>query len=207
MTVQVPESRYTIEKFPDGIRITIPVENNLFPKLFSGLPLLFLPILVGGLLFFFATLIAYAQYYFRPYSNSFFIVLIVNLIVFILVTLLFLYASKLILTFIWQVAGKEIIDIVERYPLMIRRDFRILKLFHEYSHEKITNLKLARKSGAAFFFRISQTPIYAMLRRKHGNIAFDYGKKTIYFGDGLDDIEANQIISLLREYLPNEPQP
>jgi len=202
MPDSVQESRYKIEKFPDGIRIIIPVENNLFPKIIGGVQLLVLPFLLGFLLLLFATVIADAQVYFSPYTNSMYMVLIVNLVVFILMNLLFISASRMILTFIWYVAGKEIIDIIEG---MIRREFRILKLFHEYSREKIHDLRLSPKSGVPFFFRNMQTQIYAMLRRKHGYIAFDYGKKTIFFGDDLDDMEANQIISVLKEYLPHGP--
>ena len=73
--------------------------------------------------------------------------------------------------------------------LEIRKDVFGVGVSKQYLCAEIRNLRFQPETGSGKHHRVSR-------------IAFDYGAKTIGLGDGLDEAEANQLISLIRSRCP-----
>lgn len=99
-------------------------------------------------------------------------------------------------SFLWNLAGKEIVDIT--YPsITLRSNISVFSRPREYLAEHIRELRVCPGSqhgdGWSNFFLWS-TP--------KGSLAFDYGARTIYFGSGVEEAEAKQILSTIQQRFP-----
>ena len=83
--------------------------------------------------------------------------------------------------FLWQLAGREIVTLTP-YALKIRSEIVVFGWTRKYERQTIFNL------------RVNQ------LRRKGENrkVVFEYGPKTVRFGEGLSDAEAMEIVADLK---------
>jgi hypothetical protein len=79
--------------------------------------------------------------------------------------------------------GRDVI-LVDQHRVVIRREIFGLAFGKEYTASEMQKLRFQPETGSGRSHRSSR-------------IAFDYGAKTITFGDRLDESEANQLISLI----------
>jgi hypothetical protein len=97
----------------------------------------------------------------------------------------------------WQLAGVELVEI-SSYSLNIRWQIFGLGWTKAYVAGDVRDL------------RVSPRPLVRYGRGNHlqsfwnldGPITFDYGAKTVRFGDGVDEAEAKQIVKLIQQQFP-----
>jgi hypothetical protein len=103
-----------------------------------------------------------------------------------------------IYTLLWQIAGKEVVDINSQL-ITIRRMTLGIGIPKEYIGECVKDLRVS-------------PPVYSSLGWSRGAefwglsggwIAFDYGAKTIRFGSGVDEAGAKQVVSSIKERFPH----
>ena len=100
---------------------------------------------------------------------------------------------------LWQIAGREIIE-VRNENLAITRQIFNWKTTKEYSLKNDIKLRLnAEKPNSVDTIRGVRK-----LLGKNGIIAFDYEANTLRFGLEIDETQAMQIISEIQKYLPNQ---
>ena len=96
-------------------------------------------------------------------------------------------------TWLWNLAGKEIVTL-DSQALTHRRQIARLGLTRRYDVTHIKDLRVA--------------PPQRSRRGAHGTpfggtIAFDYGSRTVRFGQGIDEPEAKDLVELLKRHLPH----
>jgi hypothetical protein len=95
---------------------------------------------------------------------------------------------------LWNVAGKEKI-VASDMGLSIKRELFGFGREKEYEISSISNLRVSPQPYNPFNFS-SGLQAYGI---GGGIIAFDYGARTYRFGSSLDEAEANQIISSIKQ--------
>jgi hypothetical protein len=98
-----------------------------------------------------------------------------------------------IYTFLWQLVGKEIVEISSE-SVKYQRAILGLGRVKEYLAIHIKDLRV---SPSMTTYRM-----FAHLKAT-GPIAFDYGARTYRFGEGIDEAEAKQIIEKIVRRFPN----
>jgi hypothetical protein len=93
---------------------------------------------------------------------------------------------------LWQVAGREIVDI-EGEMLSIRRAIFGAGRPQEYTAAYVDNLRVVPHGQAP----------YRRSGFSAGRLAFDYQHKTVYFGEGLDGPSARQMVNTIAERFPD----
>lgn len=100
-------------------------------------------------------------------------------------------------TIIWNLFGKEIITIGQG-ALNIDKKGAIFYKAKSYDLREVKNFRAEEESyGYNRFGGRSDNSLFNL--DKKGTIRFDYGMKTIKFGDGLDEAEANYLLQKLRD--------
>lgn len=94
----------------------------------------------------------------------------------------------------WQVIGKEILT-VHGQTFNIRRDIGGLGCDKEYDLIQIRDLRTEHRGLNPLDFS-SSLQLWGV---GGGVIAFDYGSRTCQFGAGLDEAEAKQVVSALKQ--------
>lgn len=95
---------------------------------------------------------------------------------------------------LWQLMGKEILT--ARGPTFrIRRDIGGFGLDKEYNLSQMQDLRIA-SSGVNSLELSSSFQLWGV---SGGVIAFDHGKRTYRFGAGLDEAEAKQIVTAIKQ--------
>jgi hypothetical protein len=93
--------------------------------------------------------------------------------------------------FLWNIAGKEIIEL-NAATLKYTRRIPLLGYSREYSTAKITRLRLVP-------FPWTRKQNFSYFGFKDRAIAFDYGRHTRRIGSGLDEANAHYMIQKMRE--------
>ncbi|MFZ5904694.1 MAG: hypothetical protein ACOYZ8_14200 [Chloroflexota bacterium] len=187
MIVKPFSARHTAENFGDRFLISIPSKKNWFQMVFLFIWLAgwaFGEVMVGDIL-----LAVFLK-------NS-----VGVPILFLFVWLAGWTAGGVFALYalLWQLAGKEIIEI-NGQAIRIGRSIFGIHFPKEYTSQYIKDLRVST-SMPPDMFGWSRT--FALWGLGPGMIAFDYGAKTIRFSSGVDEAEAKQIIS---EILQNYPQ-
>jgi len=99
-----------------------------------------------------------------------------------------------IYAWLWQIKGEEIITLTPAALLKKRSVFGYGRQ-HEYGIQHVKNLRVAPQGYNPFDF----ASVGQFWGVSGGAIAFDYGAKTYRFGAGLDESEANQIVSQMKQ--------
>ncbi len=104
----------------------------------------------------------------------------------------------IIYTWLWQAFGKEIITVDGSYISIKKNVFGLGKL-NQYQIGHIKNLRIAPMGYNPWDFR-SRMQFSGLTG---GVLAFDYGARTFWFGIGVDEVEANEILKKISYRLPN----
>jgi hypothetical protein len=194
MPKKLPTPRHTVEKTASSVEVILPSKKNIFSVLFIFLWLLGW----GFMLFFYAVVFGGIMFAFMPdlQINGGFIVIAT----FVLILLLALLALGLIgfYNFFWLIVGKEVFEANPRILSVSRQVFR-WKRTQEYSANEVKDLR-----ATTYQFGFSPNKTIQKLLGMNGVIAFDYGAKTFRFGLEIDEAEAKQIISAIKEGLQQQ---
>ena len=191
--VRPPKERHSMQDNGTVLKLTIPSNKNFLVLPFLGFWLiawLVGEVIVGGL--FLSNII-------RQFSSSSDVEMF-GFVGFAASTLFMLAwlggwtiaGGFAIYTFLWQLVGKEYIE-VSYDRIIIKRAIFGFEPTKEYLASHIKNLRVAP-------FTILRNTIDDWFRPRgfwrapSGFIAFDYGSKTFRFGDGVDEAEAKQIL-------------
>lgn len=100
-------------------------------------------------------------------------------------------------TFLWLLAGKEIIKIGQG-QLSVSRKYALFVKPKTYDLREAKNFRVQEEPSFASTFgnRNKSNPFNIA---DEGTIRFDYGMKTIKFGTGLDEAEATHILQRLKD--------
>ena len=99
-----------------------------------------------------------------------------------------------IYAWLWQLMGKELLA-VRGQAFRIRRDIGGIGRDKEYSLIQMRDLRVGRV-GASPFDLSSSFQLWGI---GGGVIAFDHGEKTYRFGAGLDEAEATQVVTSIKQ--------
>ncbi len=96
---------------------------------------------------------------------------------------------------VWQIAGKEIITagngtltIAKKgVPFLKPKMYMLSEVRNIYAHEPELNYAFGRRAQLPFPYRNT------------GTIHFDYGLKTVRFGEGLDEAEGRYLVDLMKK--------
>jgi hypothetical protein len=195
--------RFFIESLGMSTQITIPARKNWIVLIFLGVwltgwlcgELFALGVLlssVGGLL---AQLFGFSVDFIDFDSDGTGVFVMVFMLVWLAIWTYGGYSA--VRTFLWQVAGKEIIE-VSRLGINLSRPIFSLGKVREYQAGEIVDLRLLGDEERM------QKKIKAGLTQ----LAFDYEFDTIEFGGGLTPIEAKAILEEIteryRQYTPEQ---
>ncbi len=99
-----------------------------------------------------------------------------------------------IYAWLWQVMGKEIV-IVRGQTIIIRRDMGGFGFDKEYNLIQLRDLR----RGPVGFSPVDLSSSLQLWGVGGGTIAFDHGDKTYRFGAGLDEAEAKQVVTAIKQ--------
>lgn len=102
--------------------------------------------------------------------------------------------------FLWNLRGKELITIGQGVLILERKGALIGKA-RTYDLKEVKNLRVQDNTpDSGIFGRRNDFSAF----KQTGIIRFDYGFKTIKFGDGIDEAEANYLLEKMKEkhFLP-----
>jgi hypothetical protein len=178
MTVTPPKPRHTIEDTGEILRISVPSPKRKYPILASGFGLVWMVVL----------LIFLSPPWLRIGfdGESWFPI--------IWTTGMILIIAYAIVILLWLLFGVEVIR-VDSASIKIRRQIFGLGRTREYNGDHIRRLRAAPIVYATTGYRNSFTWEYLGL--SGGQIAFDYGAKTVRFGGGIDEAEACMIVDTI----------
>jgi hypothetical protein len=94
-----------------------------------------------------------------------------------------------IYTLLWQIAGKEIIELTS-ISLRQRKQIPLFSRSREYAVANIENIRLAPPQPQFYRGRY----VLSGLSFKDGSISFDYGRDTHQLASGLDEADAKYVI-------------
>jgi hypothetical protein len=97
----------------------------------------------------------------------------------------------------WNIAGKELIELSEGL-LKTQRQIFMFNFSKEYILSEVKNFRFYNTSFMNFF--TSYRGGLEFWGFGGGNIAFDYGMKTIKFAQSLDEAEANYLVDVIKEF-------
>jgi hypothetical protein len=102
-----------------------------------------------------------------------------------------------IYAYVWQLAGKEIVEINSQ-TMSISRQIFGWKKSSDYSSNLVRNVRV---NVQPVLFAPLQ--MFRKLSGRTGMIIFAYEAKTIHFGLDIDESEAKQLISVITQHLPS----
>jgi hypothetical protein len=106
--------------------------------------------------------------------------------------------ALVIYTFLWQLTGKEIVE-VSHLSITVSRQVFGFSRPKEYLAEHVKNLRVASPAGDGWFGRPRATGFWGL---SDGSIVFNYRARLFRFGSGADGAEAKQIIAAIRQRFP-----
>ncbi|MCT4562478.1 MAG: hypothetical protein N4A41_14010 [Crocinitomicaceae bacterium] len=96
---------------------------------------------------------------------------------------------------LWQLTGKEVVT-VESKILIIEKKVKFFKRKKMYDVQQISNLRSHRAAPSTNF---GNQRLSIPLGKNGGKICFDYGMKTVYFLNSIEDAEAGYLLEKLRQ--------
>ena len=185
-TVKVPVARATMSESPDGLVITIPAQKNWFQILFLGFWM------IGWL---FGEVTAVSQLI-RSHSSHWAHIkgsgpIGVNLFMMIWLAGWTVGGGFALIAWLWNLVGAERVQLGP-WTLTTTRQVLGIGPTRDYKLGSVSNLRINMGLSNASF---RASPFQMM---NGGTIAFDYGAKTFYFGVGIDEAEAQQIVERLQ---------
>ncbi len=200
MSIKPSLPRHSVENLGNGIQVTIPSKKNFFKILWFCFWLIVWGYMVGGIIYVLGLMVGGALGWLgngssEPGSNSVLIITIICLLPFLF--MLLGMGGIAIYSFIWQIIGKEIIQVNLETLIITKQVFR-WKQSKEHSAQAVKDLRVNTQQLSSF------APVRSVqkLLGQDGMITFDYGAKTVRFGLEIDEAEAKQIIQILRQNLP-----
>ncbi len=185
------KTRVSIEEAKDSLKITIRTKRRWLKIMGSGL---YSIMLVGMSVFVFRAFIF-------PYLSQRSLIEQVNPISLILVAWLVASVSLLI-NALWEGVGMEIIYI-NAQTVSIQHSLLGFTLWsQEFLAKNVDDLRVGGPSHENDFFYTW----FGAFRTLSGPLAFDYGTKTIRFGNYLDENEANRIVAAILHRFPEFQQ-
>jgi len=181
--VRPQAGRAKIAQGPDGLLISIPVKKHAYMMIFMPM---FLALWVFGTVMAANQSRAGQQ---RPGKG------------FLAVWLIFAVGWGLLLIFawLWNMLGTEIVK-VSASSLTISRSLFGLKKTREYVTADIEAIRPSQYYDQAHSF----SSLLSYFGLTGGNVAFDYGMKTVRFAVQVDEAEAKHIASLINKRLGRE---
>lgn len=180
--VEVGKGRSQIEVTPSGLRITIPTKKNYFL-------ILFLTFWLFAWSFGEVTVLAQVL---NPESEAPKLFILAWLGAWTVVGALAIY------TWIWNVMGREIINVSNTELQHIRR-LPFFQRSKEYDLSAISRLR-AQSSDNSIFSSLNGMELWGI---SGGAVVFDYGHSTHKFGVHLDEAEASHIVSTIKQRYKN----
>jgi hypothetical protein len=177
--IEPGKGRAIIENNGTGLRITIPAARSISGTAFIGLWLIgwaFGEVSVAYLMIFPAA----------PEPPTAF----VNVFLLAWLAMWTLGGVWALITFLWGVAGKEIIELSST-ALSHRKQIPIFSRSRDYAVASIANLRLASLAPA---LADEQHNMGTAMNFREGAIAFDYGRATHHLGADLDEADAKYVI-------------
>lgn len=176
MPITPSEPRHTVEDTGDGLRFNIPSPKRWYQILFLGFWLL-LWVGIGSQFVF--------SIFLRMSAGLFSVIWSIGW---------FLATGYAILVLSWQLVGMEVID-VDPQGIRTRRQVFGVGRTREYDGDHIRQLRASPMTYSAF----NRSQSFESLGLAGGQIAFDYGAKTIRFGGGIDEAEARMIVESITQ--------
>ncbi len=178
MPITPPEPRHTVEDTGDGLRFYIPSPKRWYLLLFLGF---WLVMWVG----------IGSQFVFGNFPRT-----AVGFDWFSVVWSIgwFMSVGYGLLILFWVLVGVEVIE-VNSQGIKTRRQILSLGRTHAYDGDHIHRLRAAPMIYSAF----ARNQSFEHLGLAGGQIAFDYGAKTVRFGGGIDEAEACMIVEAITQ--------
>lgn len=196
MQMQSHPASHTVEKTEHGVRLTLPSKKGVFQILWFTLWLLVWGLLTANIFYLARQLFTMAGMS-QESGESFSLFLIPLICIGFFILILLALGAFALYAYVWQLAGKEIVEINSK-TMSISRQISGWKKSNDYSSNLVRNVRV---NGQSVFFAPLQT--LRKLSERTGMIVFEYETKTIYFGLDINESEAKQIISTITPYLPN----
>ena len=203
--VKPPKERHTFEEHGSSLRVFIPGKKNFFKLFFLGFWLIFWAFgEIAALGIILAGIVAQLTYTSKNGPSGLFVV---GGFILIWVSIWTIAGSFALYTFLWQLAGKEKIEIAYD-AIKIQDAIFGLGRKKEYSATSIRDLRVSLAAASSNIFGWPRTSNY--WGKPAGLLAFDYGAKTFRFGSDIDEAEAKQILEKILarfpHYGPGKPQ-
>jgi hypothetical protein len=193
-----PTPRFKTETLDSNItRITIPSRKNWFAIFFLGFWLFGWAIgefaVLGFLAFF-----AFALVFGKSTETSLSFAGFGGLYMLVWLGVLTVGGGFVLYNWLWQIAGKEVIDISSTGITIANKIFSFSRP-KEYNAQYIKELRVSQPINSMWspWGRTKQ-----VWGTGQGIIAFDYGAKTVRFGSGFDEAEAKMILSEITSRYP-----
>ncbi|MCB9134365.1 MAG: hypothetical protein H6636_02995 [Anaerolineales bacterium] len=196
MLTQSSPTHLTVEKTEHDIRLTLPSKKSIGQILWFTFWLLGWGLLTANVYYLVRQLFTMASLS-QESGGSFPLFLIPLICVGFFILILLVLGAFGIYVYVWQLAGKEIVEINSQ-TMSISRQILRWKKSNNYSSNLVRNVRINVQSVS---FAPLQT--FRKLSGRTGMIIFDYEKKIFHFGLDIDETEAKQIITALTQYLPN----
>lgn len=182
-TIQPFSARHQTDFVGDRLRIRIPSRKHWFQT----------PFLMVWLVFwFFGWVAAASSLFMNPFGADLFLM--------IWLTGWSIGGGFAMTTLLWLLLGEERLDI--SYDLFcVKRQILGIGLTKSYELLHIKDLRVT-SHPASSFWNSRRNNNLTTVWKMDGPITFDYGAKTIRFGDGVDEAEAKQIVKLIQQYFP-----
>jgi len=167
--------RATISEGFNSLQITIPAKKNYL--------MIVMPVISIGMFF----VIVPADFFKNMQHDSFF--------VFFGILWLVVGLSTVLRTVFWTLAGKEVIK-AEDGTITIQRKGDLLSRTRSYNLSEACNFRAEENNSAENNNVLNN---FTSDFKGIGTICFEYGVKTIRFGEGLSQAEGNYIIQKLKD--------
>jgi hypothetical protein len=173
------KGRAVIEESGAGLRITIPVATQAFGAAFIS---------VWFIGWAFGEAMAIRHLFGDPSAQN--LAKSGSLFLLVWLTAWTLGGAWAIYTLLWQIAGKEILELTS-VSLRQRKQIPLFSRSKEYAVANIENMRLAPPQPQFYPGNL----VISGLSFKGGSISFDYGRDTHQFASGLDEADAKYVMT------------
>jgi hypothetical protein len=195
MTVQPPAARYTIERTGMSLVLTVPSRKNWIQIIFVG---------IWSMVWLLVTLGVFGGILFRLLGSvvtqapaGITLALLGPGLFFLVWSALWLFGGLFaIYNLLWQLVGREIIEFNPEAISVMRKTF-ILEPPKMYDGVHVKELRVSLYAPQMSWWYGANRSFWS---RNYGTLAFDYGAKTVRFGD-MEEAEAKMALAeILRDY-------
>jgi hypothetical protein len=103
-----------------------------------------------------------------------------------------------IYVWLWNISGREVV-LIDGVSLTIRRHTRVFTRSQSFDLTEVRDLRAAPVATSFGWGLQSAGDFWGL---SGGHIVFDYGAKTYRFGGGVDEAEARQLVSVIKDRYP-----